>query len=270
MTRTQLEHLVRASASVTGERDLVVIGSQAILGEHPDAPKELLLSNEADMYPMHDTRKSILIDGALGLDSPFHDMFGYYADGVDQNTSILPTGWESRLVGIRSEGAEGATAWCLETHDLAIAKYVAGREKDRRFTRYLAEHGLTEQTKLRERLGETPVSPETEERIKAVMDGEFRSLRRVQSIAGRLGSYRRRFPEGEVQSVVHEQGMDVQWIVERGGQRVYTAGTVRDCREVALVMVHGAEKKREDLLVLERLIENRHREQLARLRTVRK
>ena len=70
--------------------------------------------------------------------------------------------------------------------------------------------------------------------------------------------------------MVHEQGMDVQWIVERGGQRVYTAGTVRDCREVALVMVHGAGKEREDLLVLERLIENRHREQLARLRTERK
>ena len=270
MTRTQLEHLVRASASVTGERELVVVGSQAILGEHPNAPKELLLSNEADMYPMHDARKSILIDGALGLDSPFHDMFGYYADGVDQSTSTLPTGWESRLVGIRSEGTEGATAWCLETHDLAIAKYVAGREKDRRFTRCLVEHGLTEQTKLRERLSETPVSPEAEERIKTVMDGEFRSLRRVQSIAGRLGSYRRRFPEGEVQSVVHEQGMDVQWIVEGGGRRVYTAGTARDCREVALVLVHGAGRKREDLLVLERLVESRHRKQSARLRTEQK
>ena len=172
MTRTQLEHLVRASASVTGERDLVVIGSQAILGEHPNAPKELLLSNEADMYPMHDARKSILIDA--------------------------------------------------------------------------------------------------EERIKTVMDGEFRSLRRVQSIAGRLGSYRRRFPEGEVQSVVHEQGMDVQWIVEGGGRRVYTAGTARDCREVALVLVHGAGRKREDLLVLERLVESRHRKQSARLRTEQK
>ena len=270
MTRTQLEHLIRASASVTGERELVVIGSQAILGEHPNAPKELLLSNEADMYPMHDADKSILIDGALGLDSLFHDMYGYYADGVDQSTSTLPTGWESRLMGIRSEGTEGATAWCLETHDLAIAKYVAGREKDRRFTRYLAEHGLTEQSQLRERLSETPVSPETEKRIKAVMDREFRSLRRVQSIAGRLGSYRRRFPEGTVQSVVHEQGIDVQWIVEGGGQRVYTAGTVGDCREVALVLVQGAGEKKEDLLVLERVIESRHREQLARLRTKQK
>ena len=194
------------------------------------------------------------------------DMHGYYADGVDRSTSTLPTGWESRLVKIRNEGTEGATGWCLETHDLAIAKYVAGREKDRRFTRYLAEHGLTEQTKLRERLSETPVSLETEDRIKVVMDGEFRSLRRVQSIAGRLGSYRRQFPEGAVQSVVHEQGTDVQWIVEGGGRRVYTAGTVVDCREVALVLVHGAGERKEDLLVLERAIENQHREQLARLR----
>ena len=112
------------------------------------------------MYPMHDADKSILIDGTLGLDSPFHDMFGYYADGVSQSTSTLPTEWESRLVMIQNEGTEGATALCLETHDPAIAKYVAGREKDRRFTRYLAEHGLTEKTKLRERSSETPASPE--------------------------------------------------------------------------------------------------------------
>ena len=64
---------------------------------------------------------------------------------------------------LRNEGTEGATAWCLETHDPAIAKYVAGRGKDRRFTRYSAEHGLTEKTMLRERLSETHVSPETED-----------------------------------------------------------------------------------------------------------
>ena len=32
MTRTQLEHIIRAAGAIADETDLVVIGSQAILG----------------------------------------------------------------------------------------------------------------------------------------------------------------------------------------------------------------------------------------------
>ena len=53
MQRAQLEHLIRAAGAVTGSRRLVVIGSQAILGEHPfDAPPEALRSREADLIPI--------------------------------------------------------------------------------------------------------------------------------------------------------------------------------------------------------------------------
>jgi hypothetical protein len=41
VTRAQLEHVIRAAAAVTGEDEIVIIGSQAILGAHPDAPGEL-------------------------------------------------------------------------------------------------------------------------------------------------------------------------------------------------------------------------------------
>jgi hypothetical protein len=34
----QLRHLLRAAAKITGEKVFVVIGSQAILGSHPDVP----------------------------------------------------------------------------------------------------------------------------------------------------------------------------------------------------------------------------------------
>ena len=50
MKREHLEHLIRAAAKITGERELIVIRSQAILGEHPDAPEGLLRSDEADLY----------------------------------------------------------------------------------------------------------------------------------------------------------------------------------------------------------------------------
>ena len=50
MRRHELEHLIRAAAAITNEYEIVVIGSQSILGAVPDAPAELLQSMEADMY----------------------------------------------------------------------------------------------------------------------------------------------------------------------------------------------------------------------------
>jgi hypothetical protein len=66
VNRSQLEHLIRASGAVTNSNDLVIVGSQSILGQFPDAPKECLVSQEADIYPRTDPEKSILIDGAIG------------------------------------------------------------------------------------------------------------------------------------------------------------------------------------------------------------
>ena len=41
MTRSELEHLIRAAADIANDDDIVVIGSQAILGQFPDAPATL-------------------------------------------------------------------------------------------------------------------------------------------------------------------------------------------------------------------------------------
>jgi len=51
MTRAQLEHVIRAAGTIADVGDVVVIGSQALLGEFPDAPAELRASNEADVFP---------------------------------------------------------------------------------------------------------------------------------------------------------------------------------------------------------------------------
>lgn len=42
MRREQLEHLIRAAATIADDDEIVVIGSQAILGAFPDAPAELV------------------------------------------------------------------------------------------------------------------------------------------------------------------------------------------------------------------------------------
>lgn len=158
MNRAQLEHIIRAAAANTNTTDIIVIGSQAILGPYPDAPVELLTSIEADVFPKDRAGDSILIDGTIGERSLFHETFGYYAHGVDETTAILPGGWRDRLVPIRNENTHGATGWCLEVHDLAVSKLAAGREKDLEFVAGLFRHGLARPETVRARLVQTHFS----------------------------------------------------------------------------------------------------------------
>jgi hypothetical protein len=44
VTRAQLEHVIRAAATIPGDHEIVVVGSQAILGRYPQAPAELCVS----------------------------------------------------------------------------------------------------------------------------------------------------------------------------------------------------------------------------------
>lgn len=133
MTRTDLEHIIRAAGSIADTRRLVIIDSQAILGSFPDAPPELTVSAEADTYPLDDPEKADLIDGSIGEKSPFHETFGYYAHGVGPGTAVLPANWQERLVPVQNENTRGVTGLCLSPVDLAVSKLAAGREKDLSF-----------------------------------------------------------------------------------------------------------------------------------------
>jgi hypothetical protein len=66
MNRAELEHVIRAASGITGDRDIVVIGSQAVLGQFPEAPSALLVSMEADVFPRKHPDLAIQIDGAIG------------------------------------------------------------------------------------------------------------------------------------------------------------------------------------------------------------
>jgi hypothetical protein len=158
MTRSELEHVIRAAGAIAEDSEIVVIGSQSILGQYPDAPRALLTSAEADVYPRHHPERADLIDGSIGEGSTFHETFGYYAQGVGEETATLPKGWKARLVKISSATTAGTSGLCLEVHDLAVSKYAAGREKDLDFTRELARHGMTIENVLLARLAETTVA----------------------------------------------------------------------------------------------------------------
>jgi len=174
VTRQELEHLIRAAASVADEDDLVVVGSQAVLGQFPTAPAELLRSTEADLYPRDAPEKADLIDGSIGEGSPFHDTFGYYAQGVGPETAVLPAGWEGRLIPISNANTRHATGWSLEIHDLIISKYVAGRDKDRLFIRAAVAHRMVDRATLLARLAATPLDEARRAGIAAAIEAGFR------------------------------------------------------------------------------------------------
>jgi hypothetical protein len=155
MQRSELEHIIRASGEIANDEEVIIIGSQAILGQFPDAPARLLASMETDVYPRNKPELADMVDGAIGEGSSFHELNGYYAQGVGPETATLPLDWQSRLVRIRNENTGGVTGLCLEAHDLASSKLVAGRAKDFEYVHELARHGMIEEDKLLERLTTT-------------------------------------------------------------------------------------------------------------------
>jgi len=142
MRRADLEHVIRAAGSIANTKELIIIGSQAILGSFPDPPAELTISQEADLYPADAPERADLVDGSIGEKSPFHETFGYYAHGVSPETAVLPNYWKSRLVRVQNPNTNGIAGFCLSPVDIAVSKLAAGREKDLDFVRALFHHRL--------------------------------------------------------------------------------------------------------------------------------
>jgi hypothetical protein len=175
VTRQQLEHLLRAAADIADDNEIVVIGSQAILGQFPDPPASMRISVEADLFPLNHPERADLIDGTIGELSPFHATFGYYARGVSEQTARLPEGWKQRLVVIQNENTRGARGLCLEVHDLLVSKTIAGRAKDFAFLGDAAKHGLAHLDLLVQRLATVDVDPLVLAATRAAMQRAFRA-----------------------------------------------------------------------------------------------
>jgi hypothetical protein len=145
VTRDQLEHAIRAACDVSGDSELYVFGSQAILGEYPDAPPALRASIEVDIQPVNRPEMVDRIDGVLGELSVFHETHGFYVYGVSIEAATLPDGWEARTVTVRVFEAIGSaenSGMCIEAHDLAASKLYAYPDKDRDFVRTLLAERL--------------------------------------------------------------------------------------------------------------------------------
>ena len=172
MKKQQLDHVLRAAGRITGEKQFLIIGSQSLHGKFPDLPDDIVRSAEVDLIAKNIGDRTEWLN-VIGQDSPFHETFGYYADPVDEATAVLPKGWKGRLVNLPPGETGGVTGLCLDPHDLAIAKYVAWREKDLIFTRELARRGIVTRDRLLALIEDTPVNEKTRERIRDRIELDF-------------------------------------------------------------------------------------------------
>jgi hypothetical protein len=164
MKKREVDHVLRAAGRITGEKQFIIIGSQSLHGKYPDLPDSLVKSFEVDLIASKNADRTEWLN-VIGVYSPFHESFGYYADPVDHKTATLPKGWKRRLVNLPVGDTDGVQGLCLDPHDLAIAKYVARREKDIVFTRELAKRGIVSRDRLLALLDQTPVSTEARGQI---------------------------------------------------------------------------------------------------------
>ena len=175
MNREQLADVLRAASELVDDRP-VVMGSQAILGTYEEdvLPAGATMSMEADVAFLddQDRAKADLVTGAIGEDSHFHQVRGYYAEGIHVETATLPQGWRDRLITRpvpAGSNGPGFLASFLDRHDLVVAKLAALREKDVRFVTELATAGLIDLQIARERLGNTVLDPVARRRAAALL-----------------------------------------------------------------------------------------------------
>lgn len=165
MRRDQLEHAIRTACQIIEVPEIIVVGSQAILGTYSESqlPVAATMSIEIDILPIADSndetvRLADLIEGVAGEFSPFEQTHGFSIDGVDLDTSALPDGWRERLVKVQNantaapSGEPQFTGWCLDKEDLCVAKLCALREKDQNFVGALLDAGLVDAPVIAARL----------------------------------------------------------------------------------------------------------------------
>jgi hypothetical protein len=159
--REELEHVIRAAGDVLQETEVIIVGSQAILGSvDAGLPKDTTVSIEVDVMATHDPdgTKALRLNGAIGEMTRFETTHGYFAEGVEDGLCRFPDGWRERLVRVITPATNGVTGLCAEPHDICVSKLLAGRGKDLRYVASLLNSGHVKADTLIERLHTTDAS----------------------------------------------------------------------------------------------------------------
>ena len=114
MRRDQLEHAIRTACQIIGKPEVIIVGSQSILGTFSEdqLPADATMSVEIDIIPIAD----------------------------DNAETAAP------------DGEPQYTGWCLDKEDLCVAKLCAFREKDRNFVAALVRSALVDRKTILTRL----------------------------------------------------------------------------------------------------------------------
>jgi hypothetical protein len=137
-----LDRAVRTLSSYFHTNAVVIVGSQSVLVGWPDAPVLMRTSGEIDAYPANarlwerdnpGSEASEEIAAMFGQDSPFAMQYGFYIDGVDDQTAKLPPGWQKRAVFREVQGKAAVHAIAPSTEDMIVAKLYRLVEKDRAY-----------------------------------------------------------------------------------------------------------------------------------------
>jgi hypothetical protein len=182
----ELRDLARRAANVTGYRQILVLGSQAVHGALPDAdlPDITTMSEEADLAVVNDLSGETphVIEAQFGMGSPYHQRSGVYADGISLSEVTLPNGWEGRVrtqqIQLAPDDDTPVTMMFPEIHDLCVSKLTVavtggfGRRTDRGFVLALLEAGLVDLEVLTERIDLLPdtVAPRVRDAARTIID----------------------------------------------------------------------------------------------------
>jgi len=173
MNLHQLRHVILEVGERFGVDLVYVVGSSAIFATLPAASDSALTATrDVDLaLPPAAPVSADQIEFVMGEGSDFDAAYGYYAQGVDLGTpKFAPAGWQDRAIELR---VGKVTARCMAIHDLALAKYGAGREKDLQFNRALATLGALARTVLEDLLPDVDTTPEHRGLIAARIARDF-------------------------------------------------------------------------------------------------
>jgi hypothetical protein len=180
LRRPDINHILRAAASLSGYSRFVMVGTGAVIATAKHIPVVMMMTEEIDIY-VEDAADpdwiSDLIDGSIGRDSQFHRTFGYYGDGVSKRTAVMPLDWRDRATEYTTPDGL-ATAVCPSAEDIAIAKLCAWRDKDQVWLREAFRTGVAKArevaTLLHRELPEVaPARDELIRRLNVAASGEF-------------------------------------------------------------------------------------------------
>jgi hypothetical protein len=163
MRRAEIEEAIAVACKITRQREVYVIGSQAILGSYTEdeLPPLTTASVEVDIAPAVDIMDGLvatLMEADYGEDSSWHAEHGWYIQGVERGTAVLPDGWEDRLVELRPAESKKIRGLCLSPYDLCVAKLARLDTRDQEFVDSLIDAELIDPHRLRSFVDRVPDS----------------------------------------------------------------------------------------------------------------